>query len=109
MANKEKDENILEVRNLNKNYKGFKLKDINLTLPKGMIMGLIGENGAGKTTTIKSILNLTKVDSGEVKIFGLNIKEDEKKIKEDIGVVLDDSFFSEHLTAEDINQIMKNI
>ena len=94
MANKEKDENILEVRNLNKNYKGFKLKDINLTLPKGMIMGLIGENGAGKTTTIKSILNLTKVDSGEVKIFGLNIKEDEKKIKEDIGVVLDDSFFS---------------
>ena len=66
MANKEKDENILEVRNLNKNYKGFKLKDINLTLPKGMIMGLIGENGAGKTTTIKSILNLTKVDSGEV-------------------------------------------
>ena len=109
MANKEKDENILEVRNLNKNYKGFKLKDINLTLPKGMIMGLIGENGAGKTTTIKSILNLTKVDSGEVKIFGLNIKEDEEKIKEDIGVVLDDSFFSEHLTAEDINQIMKNI
>ena len=109
MANKEKDENILEVRNLNKDYKGFKLKDINLTLPKGMIMGLIGENGAGKTTTIKSILNLTKVDSGEVKIFGLNIKEDEKKIKEDIGVVLDDSFFSEHLTAEDINQIMKNI
>ena len=81
MANKEKDENILEVRNLNKDYKGFKLKDINLTLPKGMIMGLIGENGAGKTTTIKSILNLTKVDSGEVKIFGLNIKEDEKKIK----------------------------
>ena len=109
MANKEKDENILEVRNLNKDYKGFKLKDINLTLPKGMIMGLIGENGAGKTTTIKSILNLTKVDSGEVKIFGLNIKEDEEKIKEDIGVVLDDSFFSEHLTAEDINQIMKNI
>ena len=109
MANKEKDENIFEVRNLNKNYKGFKLKDINLTLPKGMIMGLIGENGAGKTTTIKSILNLTKVDSGEVKIFGLNIKEDEKKIKEDIGVVLDDSFFSEHLTAEDINQIMENI
>ena len=55
MANKEKDENILEVRNLNKDYKGFKLKDINLTLPKGMILGLIGENGAGKTTTIKSI------------------------------------------------------
>lgn len=110
MANiKEKDDNILEVRNLNKEYSNFKLKDINLSLPKGMIMGLIGENGAGKTTTIKSILNLTKVSSGEVKIFGLNIKEDETKIKEDIGVVLADSFFSEYLTAEDINQIMKNI
>ena len=109
MANKEKDENILEVRNLNKNYKGFKLKDINLTLPKGMIMGLIGENGAGKTTTIKSILNLTSIDSGEINIFGMDMKEEAKKIKEDIGVVLDDSFLSEHLTPKDINQIMKNI
>ena len=53
-------ENILEVKNLNKRYNGFELKNINLSLPHGMIMGLIGENGAGKTTTIKSILNLIK-------------------------------------------------
>ena len=108
MANKEKDENILEVRNLNKNYKGFKLKDINLTLPKGMIMGLIGENGAGKTTTIKAILNIINTDSGEIKIFGLDNKKEEKKIKQDIGVVLDDSFLSEYLNPIDINKIMKN-
>lgn len=107
MANNNK--NILEVKNLNKEYNSFKLKDINLSLPKGMIMGLIGENGAGKTTTIKSILNLTSIDSGEIKIFGMDMKEEAKKIKEDIGVVLDDSFLSEHLTPKDINQIMKNI
>ena len=101
--------NSLEVKNLCKKYNGFELKNINLNLPKGMIMGLIGENGAGKTTTIKSILNLIHIDNGEIKIFGLNIKENEKKIKEDIGVVLDDSFFSEYLNPADINKIMRKI
>ncbi len=99
----------LEVKNLCKKYSEFELKNINLKLPKGMIMGLIGENGAGKTTTIKSILNLINIDNGEIKIFGLNIKENEKKIKEDIGVVLDDAFFSEYLNPADINKIMNKI
>ena len=102
-------ENNLEVKNLRKKYNGFELKDINLELPKGMIMGLIGENGAGKTTTIKSILNLIKIYKGEIKKFGLNIKENEKKIKEDIGVVLDDGFFSEYLNPADINKIMRKM
>lgn len=99
----------LEVKNLCKKYNEFELKNINLKLPKGMIMGLIGENGAGKTTTIKAILNLINTDNGEIKIFGLNIKENEKKIKEDIGVVLDDSFLSEYLNPTYINKIMKKI
>lgn len=102
-------ENILEVKNLSKKYNNFELKNINFNLPKGMIMGLIGENGAGKSTTIKSILNLINTNSGEIKIFGLNNKKNEKKIKEEIGVVLDDSFLSETLTPVDINKIMKNI
>lgn len=63
----------------------------------------------GKTTTLKSILNLIAPDKGEIKIFGLDIKQNEKRIKEDIGVVLDDSFFSEYLNPTDINKIMKNI
>lgn len=98
----------LEVKNLYKKYNGFELKNVNLNLPKGMIMGLIGENGAGKTTTIKSILNVIKRDSGEINIFGLDNIKDEKKIKSDIGVVLDDSFLSEYLTPKDISKIMKN-
>ena len=70
----------LEIKNLCKKYNEFELKNINLKLPKGMIMGLIGENGAGKTTTIKSILNLINIDNGEIKIFGLNIKLNKNSI-----------------------------
>ena len=102
-------ENILEIKNLSKKFDGFELKNVNIELPKGMIMGFIGENGAGKTTTIKAILNIINRDSGEVKIFGIDNKENERKIKEEIGVVLDDSFLSEYLNPADINKIMKNI
>ena len=75
-------ENLLEVKNLCKKYNGFELKNVNIELPKGIIMGLIGENGAGKSTTIKSILNIINTDNGDIKIFGLDIKKDEKRIKE---------------------------
>lgn len=102
-------ENVLEIKNLCKQYNGFELQNININLPKGMIMGLIGENGAGKTTTIKAILNIINVDNGNIKIFDLDNKDNEKKIKEDIGVVLDDSFLSEYLNPIDINKIMRNI
>ena len=102
-------ENILEVKNLCKKYKGFELQNVNITLPKGMIMGFIGENGAGKTTTIKAILDIIRDYTGEIKLFGLDNKKDDKKIKENIGAVLDDMFFPEILTPNDINTIMKDI
>ena len=102
-------ENVLEIKNVSKHYEGFDLKNINLKLPKGSIMGLIGENGAGKSTTIKAILNCINQYEGEIKIFGLDNKKEEKTIKEEIGVVLDDSFLSEYLNANDVNRIMKNI
>ena len=102
-------ENILEVKNLCKKYKGFELQNVNITLPKGMIMGFIGENGAGKTTTIKAILDIIRDYTGEIKLFGLDNRKDDKKIKENIGAVLDDMFFPEILTPNDINTIMKDI
>ena len=101
-------ENNIEVNNLSKKYDIFELKNINFTVPKGSIVGFVGENGAGKTTTIKSILNITN-SSGSIKILGKNIKQYEKEIKQNIGVVLDDSFLSEYLTAKQINSIMKDI
>ena len=100
-------ENVIKIKNLCKKYKDFELKNINLEIKKGTIMGLIGENGAGKSTTIKSILNVINRDKGIIKIFGLDNIKDEKEIKQDIGVVLDDSFLSEYLTPMDINKIMK--
>lgn len=101
-------ENNIEVNNLSKKYDTFELKNINFAVPKGSIVGFVGENGAGKTTTIKSILNITN-SSGSIKILGKNIKQYEKEIKQNIGVVLDDSFLSEYLTAKQINSIMKDI
>ncbi len=102
-------ENALEVKNLCKKYDHFELKNVSFTLPKGMIMGFIGENGAGKTTTIKAILDIIQSYSGEIKIFGLDNREYDKEIKEDIGVVLDDMFFPEILTPNDIDHTMQGI
>ena len=62
--------NAIEIRNLVKNYGDkFTLGEINLDIPSGIIIGLIGENGAGKTTLIKSILNIIRSDKGNIKIF----------------------------------------
>ena len=62
--------NALEIKDLCKNYPAFSLDRLNLTLPSGCIMGLVGENGAGKSTTIRMILGMTKPDSGEITVFG---------------------------------------
>ncbi|MGN9163767.1 ABC transporter ATP-binding protein [Tissierellaceae bacterium HCP3S3_D8] len=102
-------EHILSVENLSKKYNGFHLKDVGFNIPKGSIVGLVGENGAGKTTTIKLILNLIKRDSGSIKILGLDNIENEKEIKERIGVVLDENYFHDNLRPVDISRIMKSI
>lgn len=97
----------IKVKNLNKKYEGFELKNINFEIPEGSIVGLIGENGAGKTTTIKSILNIIKSE-GEIQVCGKDIKQNGKEIKSKLGVVLDESFLSEYLTPKKVNSIMKN-
>lgn len=109
MERRMKMENVLEIKNLCKKYDGFQLKNVNLEIPQGMIMGLIGENGAGKTTTIKAILNILNRDSGEISVFGLDNIQNERKVKEEIGVVLEDSFLSDYLNPVDIHEIMKNM
>lgn len=100
-------EATIKVKDLNKKYEGFELKNISFEIPEGSIVGLIGENGAGKTTTIKSILNIINSE-GEIQVLGKDIKQNEKEIKSKLGVVLDDSFLSEYLTPKKINSIMKD-
>lgn len=100
---------ILNVEDLSKTYDDFTLKDVGFNLPRGSIMGLIGENGAGKTTIIKLILNLIKKENGNIKVFGLDNIVNEQEIKERIGVVLDESYFHDNLKPKDISIIMSNI
>jgi ABC-2 type transport system ATP-binding protein len=102
-------ENILEVKDLCRDFGGFKLDGVTFGLPKGSVMGFIGENGAGKTTTIKLMLNMIRKDSGDVRILGLDHIENEQDIKQHIGVVLDENHFHEALKASDISAVMKNI
>jgi len=102
-------DNLLEVKELSKKYNDFSLVNINFNLPKGKIIGFVGENGSGKTTTIKSILNLIKIDTGIINIFGINHDKLTNDLREKIGVVLDDGFLPEQLNYEDIRKVIKNI
>lgn len=97
-------DNILEVRNLTKQYADFTLDHVSFSIPKGTIMGLIGENGAGKSTTINAILDLIHKDDGTVTFWGQELSS-EKQLKEDIGVVFDGINFYETLTAAKVGKI----
>lgn len=97
---------MLEVNNLTKRFKTFKLDDISFKLEPGYVMGFIGPNGSGKSTTIKLIMNLLKKDSGQIKVFGKDHIEFEKEIKNRIGFVYDESYFYEDLNISQMKNIM---
>ena len=98
--------NAIEIRDLSKSYKDFNLEHLNLTLPGGCIMGLVGENGAGKSTTIKLILNMIHRDGGSISILGRDNVTEMQSLKEEIGVVLDEVGFPECLNSKQVNHIM---
>ncbi len=100
--------NALEIKNLTKAYPGFTLDNLNLTLPSGCIMGLIGENGAGKSTTIKLILDMIHKESGSITILGKDNTDGIELTKEDIGVVMDEVGIPECLTVKQVGKVMKN-
>ncbi len=99
----------IELNGLTKKYGNFQLDNITFKVPKGSIMGFVGENGAGKTTTIKSMLNLVNTDGGKITLLGMDTVKDNKMIKEQIGVVFDESYFHENLFVTDIQKIMPRI
>lgn len=97
---------ILEIKNLTKSYKNFKLDNVSFSLEEDCITGFIGVNGAGKTTTIKTILNLILKDSGCINFLGENIEQNEGAFKDRIGVVMDEGYFYEDLTLKDMKSVI---
>lgn len=100
-------ENILEIKGLNKAYSDFALKDVTFALPRGYIMGFVGQNGSGKTTTIRSILNMAKKDSGKISVFGLDSVTDTIEIKQRLGVVFDSLYLADHLNVKQIEKQLR--
>ena len=101
------ESNAIEIRGLCKRYKGFSLDDLNLDLPYGCVLGLVGENGAGKSTTIRLIMDALERDGGTVSVLGADNQSKEfLDLKEDIGVVLDETFVPEVINAKQLGRIM---
>ena len=100
-------ENLIEIQGLCKHYKDFTLDHIDLTVPEGQIVGLIGENGAGKTTTLKALLGVIRPDGGAIRLLGGD--PGDPAIRSQVGVVFEDSYFYGGLCARQIDRIMAGI
>lgn len=102
---------VLVLKQVNKNYKNstFSIKNISFSLPKGSILGFIGENGAGKSTTIDCILNVIEKNSGTIELFGEEMSDSKIHLREKISVVYDSDNFPGYLNAKQLSNILKNI
>lgn len=100
---------ILQVENLTKQYPSFTLDHVSFSIPRGTIMGLVGENGAGKSTTLKSILGLTKKDAGTISILGAREQDIDFVIRNKVGVVFDGKNLPEKMTPKQLSNFLSNI
>ena len=99
--------NAIEIKGLTKRYRDFALEGLDLTLPMGCVLGLVGANGAGKSTTIRLIMDALERDGGTVEVLGVdNQSRDFRRVKEEIGVVLDETCVPEFITARQMGKIM---
>lgn len=99
----------LKLTNITKKYDDFILDNVSFNVPKGNIVGLIGENGAGKSTTLNSILDIIERDSGDIFILDSEKNKISNAIREKIGVVFDGNNFPEDLTPQKLNNVLKAI
>lgn len=99
--------NVVECNHLTKKWKGFSLDDVSFTIPKGYITGFIGPNGSGKTTTIKLMMELFKLDEGDITLFGL--PHTNSAVKQRIGFVYDDLFMYEDFTIKKMKNFIAPI
>ena len=99
---------MVKLENVKKSYKDFTL-ELSMEIPKGSIIGLVGEKGAGKTTIIKLITGLSKADAGEITVFDKSIKNIKAIDKELIGVALQEACFNKEFTLKDIAKILSKM
>lgn len=100
--------NAIELSHVNKDFGGFAIRDLTLTVPAGTICGLVGENGAGKSTTIRLLMNALRMDSGAARVLGVDSTSPEfLAVKQDVSVVLDEAYFPEALTAAQVGKLME--
>lgn len=100
---------LLEVKHVYKSYQGFRLEDISFELPKGFVMGYIGENGSGKTTTLNLITHLCNAERGEIRIDGICYEDNPKRYLESIGFVGDQAYFPKDMTLKEVQKILKSM
>jgi ABC-2 type transport system ATP-binding protein len=90
----------IECRGLKKYYSDVKAVDgLELLVERGECFGLLGPNGAGKTTTIEILEGLTTPDDGEVRVLGLNWRDNERELRERIGISLQETQLSDKITV----------
>lgn len=99
---------MIELEHLRKRYGDFCL-DVTMKVEPGRITGLVGKNGAGKSTTFKAILGLLQADSGRVEILGKPAADLTAEDRQNVGVVLAESFFSSVFCLKDITIVMKKM
>lgn len=107
MTEQSRNSAAVRVRGLQKKYPDFTLGPIDLTVPSGSIVGLVGENGAGKTTTLKAILGAIRPSAGQVELLGGS--SGDKAARARLGVVFEDSFFYESCTPIEVGKALANI
>lgn len=99
--------NALELKNVKKEFGGFTLGPLSFAIPKGCIVGLVGENGAGKSTTVRLILDMLSLDGGEISVYGMDSVKNAREIKELVGVVPDEIGFPMGMNAKQVGKVMK--
>lgn len=99
-------ENAIEIRGLTKRFREFSIEDMNLSIPQGYITGFVGRNGAGKSTTIKAILNMIRLDQGQVEVLGKPMIKHETELKNRIGVVLSEDGFNEDVSLKNFADLI---
>lgn len=102
-------EYLLEVKDLCKTYNTFSLKNVSIKVPKGSIVGFVGENGAGKTTTLKAVIGALEPEQGEIYLFGQPMSPKQAEVKQDIGIVMEGSFFYEDFTPNQIAKVLRGV